>query len=238
MRSTNRLALAVAAALAIGGCAGSSLYVPTAHVEAVLPHRALPAAAYRVPTVDPRGEVRLAAPALKRIARGKRRLYTRFVVVNRSDRPWRLAAARQELVLPSGRRVAGRISPVAARTSEQLVVPPHGQGSIDLAFDVDGRLPKSFQLAWTVDTDRQPVSRRTTFRRAGVEPTFASGPPYIQGYYWSPIWLAPPYYGAFGFPPVTVRPPTLTRVAGRRVRIVPARAPIQVPPVVQRVPQQ
>jgi hypothetical protein len=232
-----RLGLLAALGLACG-CANPYIWVPTERSNSKLAESGLPAANYAVPTVAPRGSVEVGTLGTKHMPQlgDRKAVVVRMIVTNNGDVPWKVDVRNQMLTFATGLRVAPDLAYASKlEPPPELTVPPRDRVSIDLLYVVPsgGKPLEHFELAWSVDMQREVSSDRTDFRRVNTEPpvwAWGYGTDFAAYGYYPPPWYYPaPFYSyGIGFGPY-IAGPVIPRVpTPPKPRLEPN--PVYVPP--------
>jgi hypothetical protein len=207
------------------------VYQPVSNLQAdVVAGR--PAADYAVPGAAPRGTARIASfgfadikPAGASDESALRALHLRMIVANDSDQTWRVDTRAQGLILANdGESRAAYATADGTGTPPPIVtVAPKAKRTIDLFFPLPSTMQQAEQLpafdaVWSVQTDKEIVTRRTAFERLVIEPRAYE----VTGGASSPYWYDPLYPSATFYGVVTLPPPYVHRpVVIERVKLKP-----------------
>jgi hypothetical protein len=222
MRRMSRMGTAVLL-VALAACnTNEYVYRPAVNTSAVVAGK--PAANYALPPELPRGDMRLATMGLAEITPVGQSdvtmpaIHLREVVVDNSDRPWRLDTREQRIILANGSesRAAFATADGPGGAPPIVDVAPGGQRTIDLFFPLpagiggEDELPR-FDVVWNVQTDARVVTERTPFERLTLVP-----PPRYgwadSYYYYDPLYPNHAFYGIAPMPRVYYdRPITIQR---------------------------
>ncbi len=200
------IALALALAAAVTGCASGSYYYQPAE-QANASESGYPAARYVIPPGTGQGDVRVSSFGVTdvRLAEDEepvRSLHVRLVIANEDGKEAWAVDTRDVEVQFAG--IQGAVEPAFANANDSgmpvVVVPRGGSTTIDVYYplpeDLRGArdLPQ-FDVVWRVRTGERIVTQRTPFERRRIDP-----PPPTMAYGWGagagayPSWWYDPFF--------------------------------------------